>query len=49
MDKARNAIARTATQIRTGHWRSAVYLRRIKRKRDDRIIWEAGEEGGRAP
>ena len=29
LDKARNTIARVATQIRTGHWRSAVYLKRI--------------------
>ena len=36
MDHARNAIARTAAQIRTGHWRSAVYLRRIKKRKDDR-------------
>jgi hypothetical protein len=24
-----------AAQIKTGHWRSAVYLRRIKKRRDD--------------
>ena len=35
MDGARNAIARTAAQIRTGHWRSAVYLKRIRKRRDD--------------
>ena len=29
LDKARNAVARAAAQIRTGHWRSAVYLKRI--------------------
>jgi hypothetical protein len=29
-------IARTAAQIRTGHWRSAVYLRRTKKRKDDR-------------
>ena len=28
---AKNAIARTATQIRTGHRRSAVYLKRIRK------------------
>jgi hypothetical protein len=33
MDQARNSIARMAAQIRTGHWRSAVYLRRIKKRR----------------
>ena len=32
----KNAIARTAAQIRTGHWRSAVYLKRIKKRGDDR-------------
>jgi hypothetical protein len=36
MDQARNAIARTAAQIRTGHWRFAVYLRRIEKRRDDK-------------
>jgi hypothetical protein len=36
MDQARNAIARTAAQIRTGHWRSAVYLSRIKKRREDK-------------
>ena len=36
MDRTRNAIARTAAQIRTGHRRSAVYLKRIKKRGDDR-------------
>jgi hypothetical protein len=36
MDQARNAIARTAAQIRTGHWRSVVYLSRIKKRREDK-------------
>jgi hypothetical protein len=34
----RNAIARIVSQIRTGHWRSAVYLKRI-RKRTDYKCW----------
>jgi len=34
-DKMRNALARTAAQIRTGHWRSAVYLKRIRKRADD--------------
>jgi len=38
MDKAKNSIARTAAQIRTGHWRSAVFLKRI-RKRTDNNCW----------
>jgi hypothetical protein len=38
LDRARNSIARTAAQIRTGHWRSAVYLKRI-RKRDTDHCW----------
>jgi hypothetical protein len=38
LDRARNSIARTAAQIRTGHWRSAVYLKRI-RKRDMDHCW----------
>jgi len=35
LDKMRNALARTAAQIRTGHWRSAVYLKRIRKRADD--------------
>jgi hypothetical protein len=35
LDKARNALARTAAQIRTGHWRSAVYLKRTRKRQDD--------------
>jgi len=38
LDRARNAIACSAAQIRTGHWRSAVYLHRI-RKRADNKCW----------
>jgi ribonuclease HI len=38
LDRAINSIARVAAQIRTGHWRSAVYLRRI-RKRDSDRCW----------
>jgi hypothetical protein len=36
MDQARNAIARTPAQIRTCHWRSVVYHRRVKKRRDDK-------------
>jgi hypothetical protein len=36
LDRMRNAIARTVSQIRTGHWRSAVYLKRIRKKADDK-------------
>jgi hypothetical protein len=32
----RNAIARTVTQIRTGHWGLAEYLKRIKKQPDDK-------------
>jgi hypothetical protein len=35
LDGARNSLARTAAQIRTEHWRSAIYLKRIKRRTDD--------------
>ena len=35
MGHTRNAIARTAAQIRTGHWRSTVYFKRIRRRGDD--------------
>jgi hypothetical protein len=30
-----SSIARTAAQIRTGHWRSAVYLKRIRKRETD--------------
>jgi len=32
---SKNILARTVTQIRTGHWRSAVFLKRIRKCRDD--------------
>jgi ribonuclease HI len=35
LDKARNSIARVAAQIRTGHWCSAVYLKRIRKRETD--------------
>ena len=38
MNRTRNAIARTAAQIRTGHWHSAMYFKRIK-KRGDGQCW----------
>jgi hypothetical protein len=43
MDRARNSIARTAAQIRTGHSRSAVYFRRIRKRRGDRCWFCEGE------
>jgi hypothetical protein len=36
LDHMRNSLARTAAQIRTGHWRSAVYLKRIHKRADDK-------------
>ena len=36
LDRARNELARAATQIRSGHWRSAVYLHRIRKHPNDR-------------
>jgi hypothetical protein len=36
LDNMRNAIARTAAQIRTGHWRSAVYLKQIRKMAEDK-------------
>jgi len=35
LDSVRNAIARVAAQIRTNPWRSAEYLKRIKKRQDD--------------
>jgi hypothetical protein len=31
LDKAKNSLARTVAQIRSGHWRSAIYLKRIRK------------------
>jgi hypothetical protein len=36
LDGAKNGIARVASQIRSGHWKSAVYLERIRKRDDDR-------------
>jgi hypothetical protein len=36
LDSMRNAVARTVAQIRTGHWRSAVYLKRIRKMAEDK-------------
>jgi hypothetical protein len=35
LDKAGNSIERVAAQIRTGYWRSAVYLKRIRKRYTD--------------
>jgi len=35
-NQARNSTARVAAQIGTGHWRTAVFLRRIGKRGDDR-------------
>jgi hypothetical protein len=43
MYRARNSIARAAAQIRTGHWRSAVYFRRNRKRREDRCWFCEGE------
>jgi hypothetical protein len=36
LDSMRNALARMVAQIRTGHWRSAVYLKRIRKMAEDK-------------
>jgi len=41
LDKTRNVTARTAAQIRTGHCRSAVFL---KRNRQHLLVLRAGED-----
>jgi hypothetical protein len=33
----------TAAQIKTGHWRSAVYFRRTRKRKDDRCWFCEGE------
>jgi hypothetical protein len=44
LDGARNGIARVASQFRSGHWRSAVYLKRIRKQNDDRC-WYCHKNG----
>jgi hypothetical protein len=41
----RIALARTAAQIRTGHWRFAVYLKRIRKAADDKCWFCQGPAG----
>ena len=48
MNRARNALARIAVQIRTGHWRSAVFLKRIKKRRDDKCWFYHGPRMSRS-
>jgi hypothetical protein len=40
---ARNSLARAAARIRTGHWCSAIYLKRIKKRTDDGCWFCAGQ------
>jgi hypothetical protein len=35
LDGAKNGLARVVAQIRSGHWRSAVYLKRIRKRKED--------------
>jgi hypothetical protein len=44
LDGAKNGLARVASQIRSGHGKSAVYLKRI-RKRDDDCCWYCSKNG----
>ena len=36
MDKTRSALARTTAQIQTGYWRSAVFLKRMRERKDNK-------------
>jgi hypothetical protein len=36
LDSMRDALARVAAQIRSGHWRSATYLKQIRKMAEDR-------------
>jgi ribonuclease HI len=36
LDSMRNSIARTVAQIRTGHWRSTVYIKRTRKIAEDK-------------
>jgi hypothetical protein len=42
MDYARNAVAGVAAQIRTGHWRPAVFLKQIRQHRNDHCWFRNG-------
>jgi hypothetical protein len=35
LDGAKNGLARVVAQIRSGHWRSAAYLKRIRKREED--------------
>jgi hypothetical protein len=39
----RETLLQTAAQIRTDHWRSAVFLRGIKKRKDDKCWFCDGE------
>jgi hypothetical protein len=47
LDKARNAIARIASQICTEHWRTATYLKRIRKRADDKCWFCSGSVSAR--
>jgi len=38
LGKARNAVARVTAQIRTDHWRSVIFLRRIREQSTDKVL-----------
>jgi hypothetical protein len=44
LDRTKNETARVATQIRIGHWRSAVYLKRIRKREDDGCWFFSGRK-----
>jgi len=43
MDRARNVVARVVAQIRINHWRSAIFLKRIRKCEDKSllVLWGA--------
>jgi hypothetical protein len=46
LDRAPNRLARTIAQIRTGHWLSASYLKRVRKNRDEEmsdLCWWCGQ------
>jgi hypothetical protein len=38
LDRTRNATVRVATQTRTDHWRSAIFLKRIRKRATDQVL-----------
>jgi hypothetical protein len=46
LDRASNRLARTVSQIRTGHWLCAPYIKRVRKNREEQVsdkCWWCGQ------